>query len=151
MPSSNAQREKILEIIQCLPKPKNIIDLGSGWGNFCFPLAKKYPEIKIIGYENSLVPWFFCKLRQLIFCKQNLSFEFRNFYQVDLSKADLIICYLFPGAMKRLSQKLKNELKPGAVIISNIFALPGWKPEKIYRKNDLIYLYKVLNHDSHDF
>ena len=34
-----------------------IIDLGSGWGNFVIPIAKRTPERQVIGYELSLLPW----------------------------------------------------------------------------------------------
>ena len=48
--------------------------------------------------------------------------------------------------MKRLKEKLEAELKPGTLVISNTFAIPGWAYEKMLEVDDLyrtkIYLYK---------
>ena len=29
--------------------------------------------------------------------------------------------------MERLGKKLENELKPGSIVVSNVFEIPGWK------------------------
>ena len=72
----------------------------------------------------------------------------RNFFQADLSQADYVFCYLFPDVMHDLSQKLKDELKPGARAASANFPLPGWSPYLVVRpkgalNHDPIYLYEV--------
>ena len=51
----------------------------------------------------------------------------------------MIVCYLFPKGMEKLSKKLEKELKPGTLVISHTFALPGWKPFKTLDVDDLYY------------
>jgi hypothetical protein len=59
----------------------------------------------------------------------------KNFYNQDLSKADIFFCFLTPKAMLKLSAKFESELKPGTRIISYAFSIPGWSPEKIIFNN----------------
>jgi collagenase-like PrtC family protease len=51
--------------------------------------------------------------------------------------------------MVRLGTKLRSELTPGTVVVSNTFALPGWVPEQISQLKDLyrtkIYRFIVQN------
>jgi hypothetical protein len=54
--------------------------------------------------------------------------------------------YLYPGAMARLSEKLACQMKDTAVIVSNTFALPQWKPILIIELQDMyhtkVYVYR---------
>jgi ribosomal protein L11 methylase PrmA len=145
MPSTNKVRSEMLRLICDLDTPHKIIDLGSGWGNLSFAFARKFSLAKVIGYENSLVPYLFSVCLNCIFKYNNLQFHFYNFFKISFNDADLIVCYLFPGAMKLLEQKFQQELKPGAVVVTNTFALPNKKPFNVIQVNDFyrtkIYLY----------
>lgn len=146
MPSSVKVISAVLKELESLPKV-TILELGSGWGSIAFPLAKKYPASSILGYENSAVPYIYSRLKNILYSYENLKLFYGDFFKRDLSVADVVICYLYPGAMAKLSEKLKNELKPGSWVISNTFALPGWTPKKIIELNDLyhtkVYLYQA--------
>lgn len=65
----------------------------------------------------------------------------------DLSKASLVVCYLYPGAMTKLSSKLALELKPSARVISNTFEIPTWTPTAIQNLEDVmcpqVFFYKM--------
>lgn len=140
MPTSPKVKAALFKV---LPKVEGtIIDLGSGWGTLLTPLAKAYPHSKIIGYETSWVPYLVSKLRK----RPNLSIIRRDLFSISLENATMVICYLYPGAMKRLQTKLDRELKKGTWVVSHTFALPGWKPLKVVEVNDLyrtkIYLYQ---------
>lgn len=59
-----------------------------------------------------------------------------------------VCCYLYPDVMKRLAKKLESDLRPGTVVISCNFALPGFTPSKVFRPagswhNDPLYIYKM--------
>lgn len=70
----------------------------------------------------------------------------KDLFDADLSEMKWVFCYLHGGAMKRLSVRLE-QLSPGAVMVTNTFRLPGWKPEKVVTLSDLystrIYRYVV--------
>jgi len=132
MPSSSKVKK---EILNYLPnEPKKIYELGSGWGTLAFPIAEKKHHVK--AFEISPIPYFYSKIVQRFRKKDCLCIHRKNFYDIDFSDADVVICYLFPGAMKKLRKKFEEELKPGAVVISNSFAVPGWKTDRVIVLND---------------
>lgn len=143
------------------PKVKNILlkelpetftgtiyELGSGWGTLAFSLAEKYPQAQVIGYEISLVPYLFARFRNFLNPQKNLFFKRLDFIKCDLSGAQFYVCYLYPGAMAKLSDKLSREAPPGSFLASHTFALPGQKPVRTIAIHDLyhtpIYFY-LLN------
>lgn len=146
MPSSKKALERLLEASPQNPKGK-ILDLGCGWGTLIFPLADEYPESQVIGYENSPIPFLFCKARQFFHHSPNLTIRFKDFHSIQFEDSSFIICYLYPGAMRSLKPKLEKELPNGAFVISNTFAIPGWTPEKTYVINDIyktkVYRYQI--------
>ena len=135
--STFQSRKKIVKAIS--PKQKGFIyELGAGWGALAFPLARRCPESKVVAYELSPVPWIFLKLRAFLFGPRNLKIARRNFLKDDMSKASLVVCYLYPGAMAKLSSKLVMELKPSARVISNTFEIPNWTPTTIQSLEDVM-------------
>jgi len=142
MPTSSKALLKIQEILPDVNGP--IYELGSGWGTLARMLSRKYTHQQVIGYETSFFPYWISRL----FCSQNnVTLERKNFFKVDLSKATLIVCYLYPGAMRQLKEKFTKELKPGTHIISNTFGIPGWIPKQVCEVDDIyktkIYRYEI--------
>lgn len=127
MPTSLKEKKALFSLLpEKLEGP--IYELGSGWGTLAIPLARKYPHCQVIAVELSPIPYLFSLLRKAIFGPKNLQFIRKDFFILDLSRAALIVCFLFPGAMERLSPKLRSELLPKTPVVSNSFALPGWTP-----------------------
>jgi len=125
----------------------SITDLGSGWGNIVIPIAKKYPQRQVIGYELSLLPWLTSTLLKKLLGLKNLTLYRQNFYNADLSGASVLVCYLYPQAMDKIKNKLLLEQTTVDFIISNNFALPSCQPYKVLQLDDFyqspIYLYKI--------
>lgn len=133
-------------LFQALPKVEGeIVDLGSGWGTLVFPLAKAFPECQITGYETSPIPFALSLLRQMLQPRSNLLIKREDLFSAPLENAALVVCYLYPKAMKKLQSKFERELKEGAIVISHTFALPDWQPSKVIEVQDLyrtkIYIY----------
>lgn len=144
MPSSAKALKKMEEILPEIDGP--IFELGSGWGTLAKVLSKRYPRHQVIGYETSFFPFWISRL----YCnKTNVVFYRKNFFDADLSQASLIVCYLYPEAMRHLKEKFRQELKPGTQIISNTFAIPGWTPKQVHEVNDL-YQTKIYRYEYDD-
>jgi hypothetical protein len=127
MPSSKKAKNMMIQLL-----PKNIeegviYELGSGWGGLALLLAKHYPNLKVIGFELSPIPYLFSRFSQLILRRTNLIIERKNFYDHHFFDAKAVLCYLYPGGMKKLAPKLKRELPEKSMIISNTFALQDWE------------------------
>ncbi len=155
MPSSNKAQTAMLHLSTLANthvesdrdfKKGPIVELGSGWGNLLIAFAKQYPQQNIVGYELSLLPW----LTSLLFIKilglKNITLHRKDFLKADLSQASLILCYLYPGAMLKIENKLKKE--PGLLkyLISHNFSLPSHQAINTIQLDDLyrspVYLYQ---------
>jgi hypothetical protein len=151
MPASAKVRHAVAGEINRLSRTGTIVEAGSGWGTLAINLARQCPGWKLIGIENSPVPlWisrFFWRCISAIngISPDRISFINGNIYAYPYAEVDVIVCYLYPGAMKRLSEITKNRLSPGTRIISVCFALPGREPERIVTCGDLyrtkVYIY----------
>ncbi len=146
MPSSKKAYQAMIKLIDETGSGP-IIDLGSGWGNFVIPIAKRYPQRQIIGYEMSLLPCLISTLIKHALGLKNLTLYRQDFLTANLSTASVLVCYLFPAAMDKIKIKLQLE-KPGVeFLISNNFALPSHQFDKVIQLNDFykspVYLYKL--------
>ena len=113
-------------------KPYKIAELGSGWGSLAFGLNRAFPKSRIIGYELSPIPYWISTFMNKITGDTNaIRFLRRDFFSEYLGDVNMVIFYLSGRHTIRLKDKLEEELKPGSVVISNSFPVPGWKPVKI--------------------
>ena len=138
MPSSPAARRAVLELLAGrVADGAELHELGAGWGTLAFALARRFPTANVVAWETSPVPWLVCRARLALGGPPNLRVVRRDFFGASLAGAGVVVCYLFTGAMERLGPKLAQELRPGAVVVSNTFALRGWAPQTTVTLDDL--------------
>ena len=142
----STSRVRISAFLDAVPMKAGqlLVDIGCGDGRVLRQVRRRY-EVRAVGYELNLLAYVKAKL--LCFGRKNIQIRWRNFWTVDLSEADVVFCYLFPDVMRNLAAKLKSDLKPGAVVVSCNFHLPGFSPERVLRPgnslhNDPIYVYR---------
>lgn len=145
-PTSSKVKKELLAILPEL-KEGEIAELGSGWGTLAFALARKYPACQVEALEISPVPYFCSWLISKWTAFPNLELTRRDFFDVKLNRAALVVCYLYPGAMEKLKEKFEKELEPGTYVATHTFAVPGWKPLLTAHASDLyhtpVYLYQL--------
>lgn len=153
MPTSRHVVRVLFDLIPEGCPPRVAYDLGCGWGRVVFALASQFPEARVIGIELSPLPWLFCRLRLLFQRRPNLEIRRGDFLKMPLGDADLVFCYLMIKAMRRLQAKLDSEAAPGAIVISNSFAFPDWRPQRIeivpMDMSAWVYLYRLSRDGSH--
>jgi Methyltransferase small domain len=144
MPTGRKVKEALLN--QLPEFEGKIMELGAGFGTLAIPLAKKFPQKVVEAYELSPIPYFYILLLKNLFSLPNLKVMRRDFFKASLQEGGLIVCYLYPGAMRRLEKKFTLELPKGSIVISHTFALYDRNPCKTLIVKDLyntkIYLYK---------
>jgi len=127
------------------PQTAHIAELGSGWGGPAFSLARHFPQSRIYGFEISPIPYWFSQLISVFY--KNVRLQRRDFFEEDLSGFDAVVFYLTPKLTDRLEKKFRRELRPGTLIISNAFALPGREPVQVLEGGAFIkipvYVYRV--------
>ena len=141
----STSKARIRACIKAIPMEpgQTLVDLGCGDGRVLRQALKHY-RVRAIGYE---VNWLaYLKARLLSLGSKNLEIKRQDFWSADLAEADVVFCYLYPDVMKKLAAKLSTNLKPGAVIVSCNFTLPGFEPRRILRpagalQVDPVYIY----------
>jgi trans-aconitate methyltransferase len=143
----STSRKKIAAFINAVPMKagQTLVDLGCGDGRVLREAHKRY-GIRTIGYEIN--PLAYLKARLCSCGSKKIKIRRANFWEADLTGADVVFCYLYPDVMKKLAAKLQSGLKPGAIVVSSNFPLPGHIPCKILRAesnlhNDPIYIYHL--------
>lgn len=140
MPASKAVRRVVAAEVNRIPGYANIIEAGSGWGTLGLEVIRCCLGKRLTGIENSSLPLWFSQLSAALLTRRvpasgkrgplrnRVYFTRGDIYKCSYGDADIVLCYLFPGAMERLAGKFKQELPRGAVVISVCFALPGRRP-----------------------
>lgn len=116
----------------------NFVELGCGDGRLVKAAAKR--GAKAVGYELNPLMYIVAVINNLGVA--NSKIRFKNFWSVDLSQADIVMVFILPRTLPRLDQKLSDELKPGAKLISYIFPIEG-RSEVHKGKSWFIYRYNT--------
>mgnify|MGYP001970358404 FL=1 len=123
-----------------------IYELGSGWGGLSRALADRFPGRPVVGIELSPLPFLVAWARNMFAPKQNLTLQFGSFLNADISDAALVVCYLSPDVLVKLRLKMERELASDALVLSNTFGIPEWKPAATGATPDIyrspVYLYE---------
>ena len=107
-----------------------LIDLGSGDGRIPIAAAKRYgarglgvdldPPLVELARRNAV--------REGVAGK--VTFEVKDLFETDLSKATVVAFYLLPDVAMQLRPKLLKELKPGTRIVAHDYNLGDWPPDE---------------------
>ncbi|MCJ7506390.1 class I SAM-dependent methyltransferase [Candidatus Bathyarchaeota archaeon] len=138
---------KMLDMVQ-LRKGDVLFDLGCGDGRIVLMAVRDY-FAKAFGVElrEDLVATARGQLK-----RSNLEGRAQiihgDFFDVDLSKANVVTLYLTTSANEKLKPKLERELKPNSRVVSHDFSIKDWKPVEVSEKphGHTIYLYKIGSH-----
>jgi len=131
--------------IQCklakIKKGDVVYDLGSGDGTALITATKEFGA-KGFGVEIDPLRFWISKIRILFNgLSGKLKIVRKNFFDVDVSNATVVIMYLIPKTLNRLKPKLLKELKPGTRIITFVYKID--LPMIAEDKKNEVYVYKI--------
>lgn len=110
---------------QLLPASKlRIVDIGSGLGDLSMHLSLLRSDCSIEGIEIAPLPWLISYLRARL-RRSAAKFKFGDYHALDFGDYDVVFAYLSPAAMTDLWQKAQLEMRPGSMLISYEFDIPG--------------------------
>jgi predicted RNA methylase len=113
-----------------------VFDLGSGDGRIVNMAATRYGA-RGVGIE--LQPDLVAQ-SQLTARDSGISDRVRfitgDLFKADISRATVVMLYLWPSVNKALETKLKQELRPGTRIVSHSFDFGDWVPQETVRAAD---------------
>ena len=142
--TSTTRIKAFLDAVEMQPG-QLLVDLGCGDGRVLCSASDRY-GVRAVGFE--LNPWAYLRARLRCLGKKRVRVVPGNFWKADLRKADVIFCYLFPDVMERLAEKIQKEAKPGAVVVSCNFPVPGLFSQQVLRPmgglhSDPIFIYII--------
>ena len=142
-PTDKNTVDNILKLAQ-LKNNEVLYDLGCGDGRIVITAAKKYGA-NAVGIEIDPVRFIISRIRaRLSGVAYKVDIKLANMYEIDLSEADVVVLFLSRSSNSKLSPMLKEQLKPGARIVSYYHHLPDWDPVEVGTSADgyNLFLYK---------
>lgn len=115
------------ELARRLPQQGSLIDLGCGLGGPLARINKQRPDALLAGVETAPLNWLLAKIR----LSGRAEIRLGSLWKADLGTYDIVYAYLSPAPMAQLWGKARNEMKPGSLLISNTFAVPGFDADEI--------------------
>ncbi|MEI6511613.1 MAG: hypothetical protein WCO25_06305 [Candidatus Uhrbacteria bacterium] len=85
----------------------------------------------LTGVELSIIQWLAAQTRRIFARSWNTRFVLGNAFAYDLRDADAVYLFLLPETYEKIRPKLEAELKPGARLVSFVWPIPDWNPEKV--------------------
>ncbi|NPB01229.1 MAG: class I SAM-dependent methyltransferase, partial [Crenarchaeota archaeon] len=105
-----------------------VYDLGCGDGRVLIIAAKEFGA-RAVGIEIRRDLYEQCLKRiKDLGLEDRVKVYHGNFFEYDLSDADVVTLYLLTSVNERLRPKLERELRPGTRVVSHDFEVPGWRP-----------------------
>ena len=96
---------------------------------------KKNRLLILIIFGMSIIPFLIAWARTR--GQANVEIRFGNLFKTDLAPFDVVYAFLSPEPMPALWAKAKAEMRAGALLISNSFAVPGVTPDTVKEVGDL--------------
>jgi SAM-dependent methyltransferase len=122
-------------VVQRLPERPGlkVIDLGCGLGGWLLRLKAARPDLVASGVEMAPLNFLVSRLR----LSRRAEVRLGSIWETDLSGYDVVYAYLSPAPMPRLWEKVRREMRPGSLFISNSFDVPGFPPDETVELHDL--------------
>ena len=121
------------------------LDLGAGIGSSLVPLRRLLPEAALTGVENAPASWLlgWLRTRGLSHCDWRMG----DLWETPLGDFDVVYAFLSPAPMPALWEKVRREMPPGSLFISNSFAVPEVEASDIVEVDDArqtrLYCYRL--------
>ncbi len=102
-----------------------LYDLGCGDGRTIVTAARRYGA-RAVGIELDPLRYIWCQmLITVLGLRDRVQVIFGDFFNQDLSDADVVTCYLLQSTNNKLEEKFQRELTGGTRVVSNTFTFPG--------------------------
>ena len=124
VPTSMGMVHKMLKLAE-VGSDDIVYDLGCGDGRTVITAARHYGA-RAVGVEIDPLRYLWCQLVIAVLgLRKRVKIVYGNLFAQDLSDATVVTCYLLPDTNNKLEEKLKQDLRIGARVVSNTFTFPG--------------------------
>lgn len=122
---------------------RRFMDLGSGLGGVVRAIDGEGRVA--VGVETAPLAW----LVSVVLSKLNKRGRIlrQDLWSTDISKEDVVYAFLSPEPMPMLFEKATREMKPGSLLVSNSFSVPGRAADEVWELSDgrktQLFLYRM--------
>ncbi|MEW5902017.1 MAG: methyltransferase domain-containing protein [Acidobacteriota bacterium] len=130
VPSPMAVVEKMIELAQ-VDKDDFLFDLGCGDGRIVISAAKKFGTR---GVGIDLDPQRIAesqKAAKEAGVEGLVEFRLQDVMKADFRSATVVLLYLLPESNELLRPLLEEQLKPGTLVVTHNYSIPGWEEKEI--------------------
>ncbi len=125
-----------------LQAPVRFMDLGCGWGGVVHFMGAHCPAVvRSAGVETAPLNLWVARQR----VGEAGEVHGVSLWETPLGAFNMVYAFLSPAPMARLSEKVRAEMPPRSLFVSNSFPLPDCEATEIWQLNDrrgtLLYLY----------
>ncbi len=142
--SNQAACQALVELLGDRPSPR-AVDLGAGFGGPMRHLAQTLPGGFFVSVEASPMTCLGAWLLARGFPRR-LRVRWADLWSEHLGVYDLVYVFLSPEPMPRIWAKVQAEMRPGTLLVSNTFPVPGEIPERVIdlpgRADARLYVYR---------
>lgn len=136
---------RLHDITQFIKKGDRVADLGCGDGRVLVEAVNQGATIAE-GWESDFLVYLIAlwRINKSGVDTSKIKVHFADMWYADLSQFNIIYTYQMTKYMGKFKQKLLPQLKPGTLIISPDYQIPGMKVwKKITDTSRGIYIYKI--------
>ncbi|MCL2645314.1 MAG: class I SAM-dependent methyltransferase, partial [Betaproteobacteria bacterium] len=116
------------------PGHAEVFDAGCGTGSFLLTFAQQRPDARLTGIENAPAPFALARLRARK--HPAITVIQGNLFALPWTGYDLVYVFLSPVPMRDVWEKARREMKPGSLLVSNSFGIPGIEPNLVIEVAD---------------
>lgn len=110
------------------------LDMGCGLGGALTFLSARRVDGEFHGVESAPLPFVVSWLR--LRRQSNGRVRFGDMWRVNLADYDVVYAFLSPSPMQELWCKARSEMRPGSLLVSNSFDVPGIQPSRTLTLDD---------------
>ena len=141
--TNKTTREALKSLVK---RKKNLrfLDLGCGLGGNVVFMSQQKAVVESHGVETAPIPYLISKVFTALRGGRTFAMDI---WKTELAYYDVVYAFLSPEPMPKLWDKVKDEMHPGSVFISNSFAVPDVEPSEVWELADerktILYIYHI--------
>lgn len=138
LPTESDRVERMLAMAGLQPG-ETVVDLGAGDGRFLIAAARA--GATAVGWEINpyLVAWGRWKILRAGL-SDRATLHLGSYWPEHMGRADVVMLFLITGQMKKMQEKLQQELRPGSRVVSYVFAFPDWEAKETRTEGLRLYV-----------
>lgn len=145
-PFASTPHKLVREMLKLADAGKDdvVYDLGSGDGRIVITAARDFGSRGVgIELDGELISES-RKKASMEGVDKKVKFIQEDFFETDLKEATVVTLYLLPEINELLLPKLIKELKPGSRVVSHMWGLGDWEPDKtLHAYEKTLYMWFV--------